>query len=343
MRTLIDAGLILLGYLLGSIPFGLIWVKLISGKDIRHVASGRTGGTNAARAAGPGAGILTAIMDGAKGACAAWIAMGVSPDHHWVHVLAPLAAILGHNYSVFLIERDSANRLRLRGGAGGGPTVGGAIGLWWPSVLIVMPIALLVFFGIGYASVTTISIAVTITAIFAVGYFLHLPWARLPDLIYGLAALFLLFWALRPNIRALVEGRERFHGWRPWHGSRPLFPAHTEPGRTPRQASGTGAKSKPRKRARTNKPEPSPLMTCKTKSVAIDWSPRSFILWMPECCRPQTMSLRAPDEPTPACCAYGATRPARPGTRGSCRCPPGPPHPLGRRRPSSARPPWRIS
>ena len=178
MQILLDAGLILLGYLLGSIPFGLIWVKLISGKDIRHVASGRTGGTNAARAAGAGAGILTAIMDVAKGACAAWIAMGLSPDHHWVHVLAPLAAILGHNYSLFLIERDSTNRVRLRGGAGGGPTVGGAIGLWWPSVLIVIPIALLVFFGIGYASVTTMSIAVTITAIFAVGYFLHLPGRR---------------------------------------------------------------------------------------------------------------------------------------------------------------------
>ncbi len=105
MQILLDGGLILLGYLMGSIPFGLIWVKLISGKDIRHVASGRTGGTNAARAAGPGAGILTAIMDGAKGACAAWIAMGLSPGHHWVHVLAPLAAILGHNYSIFLIER----------------------------------------------------------------------------------------------------------------------------------------------------------------------------------------------------------------------------------------------
>ncbi len=116
MQILLDGGLILLGYLMGSIPFGLIWVKLISGKDIRHVASGRTGGTNAARAAGPGAGILTAIMDGAKGACAAWIAMGLSPDHHWVHVLAPLAAILGHNYSIFLIERDSQNRVRLRGG-----------------------------------------------------------------------------------------------------------------------------------------------------------------------------------------------------------------------------------
>jgi glycerol-3-phosphate acyltransferase PlsY len=256
MQMAIDAGAILLGYLLGSIPFGLIWVKVISGKDIRNVASGRTGGTNAARAAGPGAGVLTAITDGAKGACAAWIAMGLSPDHHWVHVLAPLAAILGHNYSVFLIERDSANRMRLRGGAGGGPTVGGAIGLWWPSVFIVMPIAMLVFFGIGYASVTTISIALTITAIFAVGYFLHLPWAGLPDLTYGLVALVLLLWALRPNIRALLQGRERFHGWRPWRSSKPLFPPHKGPGTASHRPTGTGNKPKPKRKPRSGKPEP---------------------------------------------------------------------------------------
>jgi glycerol-3-phosphate acyltransferase PlsY len=256
MQIAVDAGVVLVGYLLGSIPFGLIWVKLISGKDIRHVASGRTGGTNAARAAGPGAGILTAIMDGAKGACAAWLAMAVTPDHHWVHILAPLAAILGHNYSVFLIERDSSNRLRLRGGAGGGPTVGGALGLWWPSVFIVLPIALLVFFGIGYASVTTISIAVTITAIFAVGYFLHMPWAALPDLVYGLVALVLLLWALRPNLRALVEGRERFHGWRPRRAAKPLFPAHTERGAAPEGKTSSSLTTRQKRRSRGRKPEP---------------------------------------------------------------------------------------
>jgi glycerol-3-phosphate acyltransferase PlsY len=251
MQMLVDAGLILLGYILGSIPFGLLWVKLISGKDIRDVASGRTGGTNAARAAGPAAGILTAISDGAKATVAAWVAMAVSPSHNWIHVLAPLAAILGHNYSLFLIERHPGNRIRFRGGAGGGPTVGGAIGLWWPSALIVLPIAAVVFFGIGYASVTTISIAITITAIFAVGYFLHMPWAQLPDLIYGMIALVLLLWALKPNIRALVEGRERFHGWRPWRRTTPLHPppAGTEP------AADTPSGARPQSKAKARNPD----------------------------------------------------------------------------------------
>ena len=82
MQYLIDAGLILLGYLLGSIPFGLIIVKLKTGKDIRGVESGRTGGTNAMRAAGLPAGLLTAFFDILKGAVAVWIADAVVPGGH---------------------------------------------------------------------------------------------------------------------------------------------------------------------------------------------------------------------------------------------------------------------
>jgi glycerol-3-phosphate acyltransferase PlsY len=249
MQTLIDVGVVLVGYLLGSVPFGLIWVKLISGKDIRHVASGRTGGTNAARAAGVGAGVLTAIMDGAKGTIAAWIALGLLPDNHWIHILAPLAAILGHNYSIFLIERHAGKGgIRFRGGAGGAPTVGGAIGLWWPSAFIVLPIALLVFFGIGYASVTTIGIALTITAIFAVRY--HMGLATKPDVIYGLIALFLLLWALRPNIKALAEGRERFHGWRPWRAGPPAPPPEAHPKAPHAVADKVGSSSKPKRQTK---------------------------------------------------------------------------------------------
>ncbi len=214
MQLMIDASVVLLAYVFGSIPFGLLFVKLFSGKDIRNVASGRTGGTNAARAAGAVAGLLTALMDCVKGAASVWLAQVVAPGNDWLHILAPIAAILGHNYSVFLVERDARFRLRFRGGAGGGPTVGGALGLWWPSVLIVLPLLGLVFFGIGYASVTTMSAALLITALFAVRYVMGL--SPLADVFYGVFAFLLLVWALRPNIQALIEGRERFHGWRPW-------------------------------------------------------------------------------------------------------------------------------
>lgn len=214
MQMLIEASVVLLAYIFGSIPFGLLIVKLTTGKDIRQVASGRTGGTNAMRAAGPVAGIFTALMDGLKGASAVWVAQAVSPNNSWLHVLAPIAAILGHNYSIFLAERDEKGWLRLRGGAGGGPTVGGAAGLWFPSLFIILPLGILVFFGIGYASITTMSIALITMVIFTVRYLMGLsPWQ---DILYGVISFLLLVWALRPNIKALTEGRERFHGWRPW-------------------------------------------------------------------------------------------------------------------------------
>jgi acyl phosphate:glycerol-3-phosphate acyltransferase len=219
MQILIEASVIMLAYVFGSIPFGLLIVKLSTGKDIRQVASGRTGGTNAGRAAGTWAGILTGILDGAKGAAAVWIAQAVSPGNYWLHAIAGMVAILGHNYSLFIVERDEKGRLRLRGGAGGGPTVGGAIGLWWPAGFVILPIAILVFVGIGYASITTLSIAIITIIVFSVRYALGL--SPLPDILYGIVALALLTWALRPNIRALIEGRERFHGWRPWRKKKP--------------------------------------------------------------------------------------------------------------------------
>jgi glycerol-3-phosphate acyltransferase PlsY len=79
MQILIGIGAVIIGYILGSIPFGLIIVKLKTGKDIRTVESGRTGGTNAVRAAGLAAGLLTAILDILKGAVAVWVARALSP------------------------------------------------------------------------------------------------------------------------------------------------------------------------------------------------------------------------------------------------------------------------
>ena len=105
MYFLIDAGILLASYIIGSIPFGLIVVKLMTGKDVRTIASGRTGGTNAMRAAGLWAGLLTAILDILKSAATVWLAQAITANV-WIHAIAPIAAILGHNYSIFMIERD---------------------------------------------------------------------------------------------------------------------------------------------------------------------------------------------------------------------------------------------
>jgi glycerol-3-phosphate acyltransferase PlsY len=206
MQILLAIGIVTLAYVIGSIPFGLLIVKLMTGKDIRTVESGRTGGTNALRAAGLWAGLMTALMDILKGAVGVWIARAVFPDNTLLHVLTPLAAILGHNYSIFLIERDEQGHFkRLRGGAGGAPSVGGAMGLWAASVLIIVPLGAVVFFTLGYASITTMSVALFAIIVFAIrGQWVYV--------LYGVVAELLLIWALRPNIRKLFAGTERVVG-----------------------------------------------------------------------------------------------------------------------------------
>jgi acyl phosphate:glycerol-3-phosphate acyltransferase len=209
MQFLINAGTLLAGYIFGSIPFGLIVVKSMTGKDIRLIASGRTGGTNAMRAAGPWAGVLTAILDILKAAATVWLARALT-NNVWVHALTPIAAILGHNYSIFLMERSPEGGVRLRGGAGGAAAGGGAFGLWPPAAFILIPFGLLVWYGIGYASVTTLSIGLMTIVIFSVRAALGLgPWEYI---LYGVLAEILMVWALRPNIRRLMDGTERRHG-----------------------------------------------------------------------------------------------------------------------------------
>ncbi len=211
---LIALSILILGvsYVFGSIPSGLLIVKLRTGKDIRNIASGRTGGTNALRAAGLWAGLGTAILDIMKSAVCVWLARWLVPGVVWMEIFAPLMAVLGHNYSIFLIERNEDGVIRLRGGAGGGPTAGGAFGLWMPSLIIVAPIVAGILFFIGYASVATISIPLVAMLIFAYRTLTSgAPWEYI---LYGLFAELILIWALRPNISRLFKGTERLVGLR---------------------------------------------------------------------------------------------------------------------------------
>lgn len=213
MEILSRIGVLLLAYLIGSIPSGLIIVKIFTGKDIRSVESGRTGGTNAMRAAGIWAGIATAILDVCKGLGAVFFSHKLIPGNHiWLEVLAPFLAIIGHNYSVFLIERNENGWFRLRGGAGGATCLGGSVGLWFPSLFIILPLAGLIYYFVGYASITTLSVALLSTLIFACRAWLGLnPWQYA---VYGLLAFFALAWTLRPNIKRLINGEERAVGLR---------------------------------------------------------------------------------------------------------------------------------
>jgi glycerol-3-phosphate acyltransferase PlsY len=169
------------------------------------------------RAAGFWAGLATAILDLLKSATSVWLVRylashGFVSPSPWLEAVAPIAAILGHNYSIFLSEKDASGRLRLRGGAGGAPTAGGAFGLWPPSLLFIVPVAVLLLFGIGYASVATLSIGLVTLFVFA-----YRAWAGSSPwqfILYGVFAEILLAWALRPNIQRLINGTERLVGLR---------------------------------------------------------------------------------------------------------------------------------
>jgi acyl phosphate:glycerol-3-phosphate acyltransferase len=216
MQMLIAIGVVILGYIIGSIPFGLLIVKSKTGKDIRTIESGRTGGTNAVRAAGFGAGLLTAILDILKGAASVWLAQTLLPENDLIHVLAPLAAILGHNYSLFLINRDENGKVRFHGGAGGAPALGGAMGLWLPIFPIVLAAGAFIWFTLGIASVTTLAIGLVVTVVFAI--YSGLGLLEPVNIWYGILAELLLMWALRPNIKKLLAGQERvvkfsLNGW----------------------------------------------------------------------------------------------------------------------------------
>ncbi|HEY46274.1 MAG: hypothetical protein AMJ88_10170 [Anaerolineae bacterium SM23_ 63] len=204
-------------YLLGSIPVGLLIVRLVRGRDIRYWFSGRTGGTNVMRMAGFWSGLFTTLTDVGKGFLAVWLGRSLIEGSVWVVIAAGLLAIVGHNYSIFLVQFKEG-RLHFHGGAGGATTTGASMGLWLPSVLIITPIAFIFAYGVGYASLATISIALTATLIFLWRAIAQVgPWAYV---VFGVLAEGLLLWALRPNIGRLLRGEERLIGWRARRGGR---------------------------------------------------------------------------------------------------------------------------
>lgn len=208
------AAVAVLSFLAGSIPFGWIIVKIANGKDVRRIASGRIGGTNAMRAAGWLAGALTAFFDVLKGVATAWIVNFIFPNTElsWLRVVAALLAVWGHNNSVFLLERGEDGKLRAGGGAGGATVLGGAIALF-PSIwMIILPVVVVAFGLVGFASVTTISIALSALVIFTIRFFqLKSPFEYIG---YGIFALIMVIWALRPNLVRLMNGTERPVGLR---------------------------------------------------------------------------------------------------------------------------------
>jgi glycerol-3-phosphate acyltransferase PlsY len=200
----------LIGYLLGSIAFGYIYVRLFKGEDLRQVGSGRTGGTNSFRAAGLGVGVLTSLSDVLKGAAAVWVTTWLLGDAlgpsllPWAQATAGVMSVVGHNWSVFI---------RFAGGAGTGPNVGWSAAIWgW-----IFPIAFLVMGGmlyfVGMASVASLSMAAVTIIVFAARYLMGID-ATAAYLTGSIVAGLIITWALRPNIRRVLNGTERLVGRR---------------------------------------------------------------------------------------------------------------------------------
>ncbi|OQA47310.1 MAG: Glycerol-3-phosphate acyltransferase [Chloroflexi bacterium ADurb.Bin325] len=186
-----------LGYLIGAIPVGYFVIYAMKGQDLRRQGSGRTGGTNAIRAGGSWAGVLTGAGDILKGFLAIMAARWIGVGSPWAEVAAGIAAVVGHNWSIYL---------GFKGGAGTGPNIGVCVALWPLSALWLIPLLPFGLNVIRYASVTSLLIAVVIPLTLAVHAALGLgPWIHL---VYALGAALAVTWSLRPNIKRLQNGTE---------------------------------------------------------------------------------------------------------------------------------------
>jgi glycerol-3-phosphate acyltransferase PlsY len=179
-----------LGYLFGSIPFGLILTRLAGTQDLRSIGSGNIGATNVLRTGNKGLAAATLVLDALKGTAAVIIA-----DHYGgqdAAMLAALGAFLGHLFPVWL---------KFRGGKGVAVYIGVLIGLFWPAAVVFCVLWLAAAFTTRYSSLSAL-VAAFIAPIF-------LWWFGPPALASLFAVLtLLLFYVHRENIKRLQAGTE---------------------------------------------------------------------------------------------------------------------------------------
>ena len=210
------ATLIVIAYILGSIPFGYLIVRATQGADIRETGSGGTGATNVSRRAGKMAGVLTLVLDALKGAAAVVIAkvfLGLpvlelatdSPVHafdhaNWWVAAAAIAVIVGHIFPVWL---------RFRGGKGVATGVGVFLMLAPISVALAAVIFALVVWRTRYVSLGSMLAAAAIPVFVLVQHRFGRPVeALVPMMSAAIAGAVLIVFAHRENIRRLIDGNE---------------------------------------------------------------------------------------------------------------------------------------
>src|SRR3546814_332880 len=189
MLWVAPAGALLLGYALGSIPFGVLLTRLAGAGDLRAIGSGNIGATNVLRTGRKGLAAATLLLDLAKGWAAVAIAAALFPGDS---LLAAAAAFLGHCYPVWL---------GFRGGKGVATLMGIVLALHWPCALVYALVWLGLLAGLRISSVAGIAAAISAPVSAALlGRF---------DLVLLLLALALIVvWKHRANIGRLLDGTE---------------------------------------------------------------------------------------------------------------------------------------
>jgi len=190
---------VVLAYLIGAIPFGYLVVRFSTGKDVRSSGSGNIGATNVLRTTGRAAGVITLLLDMAKGFGAVWLAAWLTQESTVWSSAAILAVMAGHAFPVFLKFK-------------GGKAVASCVGAF----LYVTPLTVLaaaVIFGVAVAVTGYISAgSVLATATFPIGIWLvdHPPTSLLLTAI--LAAGFIVY-RHRPNLERIHAGTENVFRW----------------------------------------------------------------------------------------------------------------------------------
>jgi glycerol-3-phosphate acyltransferase PlsY len=189
---------VVVAYLIGGIPFGVIVVRLMTGDDVRASGSGNIGATNVLRTTGRLAGVVTLLLDGGKGFLAVWLAGWLTGGNMMWMSFAALAVLVGHAYSIFL---------RFTGGKAVASFVGAFAYL---TPLPLLAVALLFIFLVAWTRYLSLG-SVIAAALFPVACWmiLHPDW---PVLVAALGAAVLIVERHRGNIDRIRAGEERvFH------------------------------------------------------------------------------------------------------------------------------------
>jgi glycerol-3-phosphate acyltransferase PlsY len=191
-------GWVVLGYLLGSIPFGYLLVRLTGGGDIRFKGSGNIGATNVARTSGWSIGVATLLLDTAKGFLAVWLTEHFTGGNIRFMMFAGFAAILGHVFPVWL---------KFEGGKGVATAMGVFLAICWPALAAAVFLFLLVGVFWRYVSLASISAAAALPLLV---YLLYAPGHAPPTAVSvcTLLSAVVVIVKHRDNIERLLAGTE---------------------------------------------------------------------------------------------------------------------------------------